>query len=610
MYLRLSSLALVFVFLCSLSYAQNAKPIHGKTPLKKVIHFGMEAPDYDPSIKRVEAAPKPAGPWELKKHFVDSLRLAQGKKTGNAQFKTAADAPEIEIEFNGNISGSTPNDNDMCIGNNGFIISVVNSSLFVYDTTGKLKKTGSLGFFAKELGNLDRDFDPRVLYDPNHDRFIAVFLNGNTSTTNTPVVAFSKSNDPTGEWNFYQLPGNPLGDTSWSDYPIIGISDKDLFLTLNLLQDDKGWKDGFRQSIIWQMSLDDGYAGDSIDHILWTDIMYDGKPVWSICPSQGGMKPDGPAMYFLSVMPGDVSNDSLFLHTITNSVESGTAALSTKYVHCSQPYGLPPSAKQPDGQYLETNDARVLTAMHQNGLIHFAGNTRDMNNNAAGIYYGILDPEKNSASLQVLSYDTLDLGYPDIAYAGSGASDDHTVILTVSHSSDQTPAGASVIVMNYSGQFSPLTRVRAGIKSINELNDTFERWGDYSGIQRRYNDNNSFWLAGTYGDGINRTTLAKVTRNDLNLSAPLAGQSEGLQVYPNPSSDYLNVSFELTTKQNLRFRIVDLQGKEVTVLMTDRVKPGKNVFRFATTPLPAGTYLLLIESENGVLKSERFVISR
>ena len=321
------------------------------------------------------------------------------------------------------------------------------------------------------------------------------------------------------------------------------------------------------------------------------------------------MKPSGPETYFLTVRPADVSNDSIFLHTISNSVASGNAQLSTKLFKASQPYGLPPSAEQPDGQFLETNDARVLTAMHQNGLVHFAGNTRNFNNNAAGIYYGVLEPEGNTATVHVLSYDTLDIAYPDIAYASGGAPTDHSVILTVSHVSTQTDPGTSVVYMNYSGQFSPLTRTKEGFNVINELVDTFERWGDYAGIQRKYNEENVFWLAGTYGAINNRTTIAKVANNDPALGIEAAEETQ-VSIYPNPSSDYLDVSFELAQRETLRFRVVDLAGKEITVLLEDRAKPGTNRFRFATTPLPAGTYILLIESEGTLLKSEKFVVIR
>ncbi|MBI1223030.1 MAG: T9SS type A sorting domain-containing protein [Bacteroidetes bacterium] len=603
--------ALIVLASAGASIGQEAHPTKGKMGLIKVVNFSKEAPDYDPSVQNIDPIHAPGGEEdEFSKVEVDSIRAHSTKRKGFQQMKTAAPAPKLQYSFDGNVSAGTPNDNDMCIGNNGYIISVVNSTLFVYDSTGKIKKTGSLSFFAKELGKLDRSYDPRVLYDPNNDRFIAVFLNGTLSTDNTPVVAFSQTNDPTGNWNFYQLPGNPLNDTSWSDYPIISLSNHDLFLTLNLLHDNMSWQEGFRQSIIWQMDLSTAYAGDSVDNILWTNINFEGKPVWSICPAQGGMHPEGPKSYFLSVHPGSLNNDSLFIHTITNSVESGKATLNTRFVRMNKSYGLPPSAPQGGGQYLQTNDARVLSAMHQNGLLHFAGNTRDFQNDAAGIYYGVIDPDAGTtANVTILSYDTLDLGYPDIAYAGTGNPDDQTVIITVSHVSPTTFPGTSVILMNYSGQFSDLTRVKEGTGIINEMTDTLERWGDYSGIQRKYNEDRSFWLAGTYGDNINRTIIAKVLNTDPALHVPSA-QPNQLQLYPNPSTSYFELRFEVEEEAQLTFKVIDMQGKEVCILLRDEVHEGLNRFRFSTEPLPAGSYVLLIQSNEGLVHSERFVVNR
>ncbi len=582
----------------------QTSPIHSKSPIQKVVNLSEDAPDYDPQILTIQAMPSPGGDYKKNKVLVDALpRIPSGQK----QFKTQGPAPEIVLEFQGNAGGGTPNDNDICVGKDGKIISVLNSSLRMIDSTGTTLLSRSLSFFAVSVGNLTRAFDPRAVYDPIHDRYIVVFLNGNESTTNNPVICFSQTNDPTGDWNCYLLPGNPFNDTSWSDYPIISLSNKDLFLTLNLLEDNKGWQDGFKQSIIWQIDLASGYAGDSLDHNLWSDIKFDGQPVWSICPSQGGMKPSGPETYFLSVRPGDIQNDSLFLHTIKGSVKDGNASLQTKLYKTSMSYGLPPSAPQPDGQKMQTNDARVLTAMHQNGLVHFAGNTRDMNSNAAGIYYGVLDPNSTKqATLQVLSYDTLDLGYPDIAYAGSGAVNDHNVLLTFSHVSPSTFPGTSVIYLNYSGIFSPLTRVKEGLRDVDVLLDSLERWGDYTGIQRAYNDDNTFWLAGSYGDRINRTTIAKIQNADPQLSVKPSSVTE-LTLFPNPSSSYFQLVFDLNASERLSFKVYDASGKLVKVLLEDRVKAGKNRFQFNSSELPGGSYILAIEGHQTQIQRQ-FVV--
>src|SRR5690606_4917259 len=129
------------------------------------------------------------------------------------------------------------------------------------------------------------------------------------------------------------------------------------------------------------------------------------------------------------------------------------------------------------------------------------------------------------------------------------------------------------------------TRVREGLRSINVLIDTFERWGDYTGIQRKYNENSVFWLSGNYGDNVNRTVIAKVSMGDISLSAGAAQSPRNFSLYPNPAQTYLEVLFDLSTTERVKFSIYDMQGREIKTLYHDRVKGGTNQFRFNTSAL-------------------------
>jgi hypothetical protein len=92
------------------------------------------------------------------------------------------------------------------------------------------------------------------------------------------LVGFSQTNDPAGNWNVYTLNGNSFNDSTWSDYPIISLSDKDLFMTFNQVKDNVSWTVGFRQSVIWQINKQDGYAGTPLQYNLWDSIQYNGVP--------------------------------------------------------------------------------------------------------------------------------------------------------------------------------------------------------------------------------------------------------------------------------------------------------------------------------------------
>jgi hypothetical protein len=161
------------------------------------------------------------------------------------------------------------------------------------------------------------------------DRFILIFFSGTTSSTTTKIiVCFSKTNDPTAQWNVYSLNGNPLNDTTWSDYPIVTISDKDLYMTFNHLKDGFDWKSGFRYAAIWQIQKQEGYDGDSLKYNYWNNINLQQQTALERLrhARQSDFTQRRP-IYFLSVRPGDLTNDSVFIHTISDSYSFGQCTI-------------------------------------------------------------------------------------------------------------------------------------------------------------------------------------------------------------------------------------------------------------------------------------------
>src|ERR1043166_4406599 len=90
----------------------------------------------------------------------------------HALYKTTVPAPQLQNNFNGNITQGTPNDNDLAVSNGGFIISAVNTNINIFNDTGKMLTGKLLSVLGNKLGPLDRTYDPRVIYDPETDRFI------------------------------------------------------------------------------------------------------------------------------------------------------------------------------------------------------------------------------------------------------------------------------------------------------------------------------------------------------------------------------------------------------------------------------------------------------
>jgi hypothetical protein len=64
-------------------------------------------------------------------------------------------------------------------------------------------------------------YDPRVLYDPQSERFLAVSLNGRL-VSNQILVAVSSTADPTEPWTGFALDSDST-DATWADFPTLGV---------------------------------------------------------------------------------------------------------------------------------------------------------------------------------------------------------------------------------------------------------------------------------------------------------------------------------------------------------------------------------------------------
>jgi hypothetical protein len=569
-----------------------------------------------PDARVISLAPSPLSETKMAKLDLDKKResFIVNKQTILSK-KGVAVSPKLSTNFNANVTQGTPNDNDFAISNSGLMMSVVNQNVNIFNDTGKLIMGRTLASISSSLGALNRTYDPRVIYDPVQDRFILVFLQGSSSVDTRIIVGFSKTNDPSKTWSFYTVPGNITKDSSWSDYPILSLSKDELFITINRLKDNTFWKNGFLESYIWQIDKMNGFNSDSILTTKnYNNIQYNGKSIWSICPVKYAHHLEGPGAFFLSHRPSDLSNDSVFVHYISNTIKSGNATLTTKVYKNPVAYGLQPNALQPNGKKLQTNDARVLSAMIVNGMIYYVGNTIDPNLFSPAVYFGRIEETwTNQPKLfgKIISYDSLDLGYPSISYAGSGQNGDHSCMITFSHVSSKYFPGTSVVYVDRNFNISAPLFVKKGEGSIALLGDTVDRWGDYTGIQMKFNELGVCWLNGSWGtlNGQNRTWIARIQNMD-----PLLGIKESLlakefKMYPNPANEEFQVQFEAKEKLLVDLVLCDLHGREIMVMNEDWVKPGTNELRMNTSSLQNGMYIVLLRNHEKTIFSHRLLIN-
>jgi hypothetical protein len=547
-----------------------------------------------------------------RKSEIDHKRAQIDNSTAANKRKGSSFTPKVETGFAANFTIGTPADNNMCISNDGIIMSAVNSNVRFYNEEGELLAFKTLAAIARDAGNFSASaYDPHTIYDPEADRFILIFLSGYSSKNTNLVVGFSQSNDPTEDWNFYKLPGNVHGDNTWSDYPFAGITHDELFIPVLLwFNGESGW-DSEAQEIIWQIDKKKGYAGEELEYKYYDKIKVGNRLVWNTRPVWGSEKVYGPNVYLLANRGIDTQNDSFFLFEITNTLASGKAELKMKVAKADLAYGIPPSAKQPRaGDSLRTNYADVHGALLHYGKIHFVANSNHPNELKPGIYYGVienLDDENPTVAGKIFTSDTLDLNYPNIAYAGGGGID-RSFVVNCLHSSATTNPGSSVFFVDRNGEFSDLVIVKEGNGPINVLRNDQERWGDYTGAQRKYNESGVTWLMGSFGNfnGGQDSWLAKVENTDPQLGEI---EVEGFKtsVYPNPAFELLNVKIDISEAGLTDVAIYDLQGKRIKTLTKEYFEKGNYTLTINVAELAKGTYLLKVSTKNGGF-SEKLVI--
>lgn len=467
-----------------------------------------------------------------------------GASTNRSSNKTQAESPQIvfgkktfrvfgTVGVVTDLLGGTPNDNTLAVNNSGHVLLAVNSYLWGWD-----QNTDTLLFpqsyiplsVLGQLSGSDYAFDPKLAYDPEADRFILVFLINNTPANNRIAVCFSKTHDPRDGWNVYTLPGNPLNNDRWSDFPAIAVTKDKVVLSLNLIVPNVSWQLGFDGSILWEMDKEAGYSGAAtLPSQLHHDFRYNGKYTRNLLPLTGwnGVA-DIPVL--MSNRNFSPANDSVFVWT-PSATPSATNGFECRLVRANPSYGLPPNGRQSTTpandptKGLQTNDGRWLGGLvAPNGAYHVVSTSRTFASSAerAGIYYGILASGGDTLRGRILSDPIKDFGYPNIVFTGNEACDEEYVI-GFNHTSPSHHPGNSVVYVGNDGTFSSVVQLKAGLGPVSKLGGA-ERWGDYFGLQRVYGttggephlNEQKVWAAGFFGSGNggNSTWLSALTTPD------------------------------------------------------------------------------------------------
>ena len=89
-------------------------------------------------------------------------------------------------------------------------------------------------------------------------------------------------------------------------------------------------------------------------------------------------------------------------------------------------------------------------------------------------------------------------------------------------------------------------------------------------------------------------TVSYLDQNSVGINQDLADQI-GLKIFPNPTSDQTQVTFDLDQTSAVQMTLHDLTGREVQVINPQRLTPGQYTQQLNVSHLNSGVYLLKIK---------------
>jgi hypothetical protein len=397
--------------------------------------------------------------------------------------------PSLLSEFIGAKFGDAganliPPDTCGAVGMNHFMSGTnANFSVFV-KATGLRVMNVSTNTFWNAGGTIG---DPRVAYDPHHDRWAVLASN----FSNRVYFAYSLTGDPTGAWMktfINTAQGSDLG--KWPDYPTLGLDQNGVYFAAYQVG-------GSNQMTIW-----------SIDKAP----MLSGAPVlgtvnaWRLLPWEGAIQPcvthgDSGGEYLISRS----GSTSLRLRQITGSLVSPTL-VEKGFVTVPSNSSGPDAPQMGTNATLSTVDSRPMNAVYRNGYVWMT-HCINVSGRAAVRWYQVNVATNAATQVGTISDPVISYFMPGIAV---NAADQMLVGFT--GSSPNQFAGAYMtgrMPSDPSGQTGAPLLYKAGEAPYTQLSSSgSNRWGDYSLSSVDPVDDTTLWTIQQYA----RTGNSWVTR--------------------------------------------------------------------------------------------------
>ncbi len=361
------------------------------------------------------------------------------------------------------------------VGPNHLMVTL-NSQVRIQNRTGGAISTVTLSNFWASVSNPSPDpFDPRLLYDPYNNRWIAAACADDLKTSSSVLVGVSQNSDPTGNWFLYRVDVDPSNVYS-ADFTSLGFNRKWIVVSVNMFTISST---NFHHVNVYAFNKTNLYANSTGAFALMTNST--GSTLSPAVTYDNGLGPEylvedwdgATGQLRVSSINGVIGNE-----TLTNGISFPTTAAVW------QAGGFGDNAPQKDSPFtIDTGDSRILNCVYRNHSLWCAQTGFLTNGYTAAQWWEII--ATNGAVRQFGRVEdpgeTNYYAYPSIAVNA-----DNDVLLGYSRFSDLQFASGNYAFRYASDPLNTMrndTVLKAGEGVYNRHGSRppfLNRWGDYS----------------------------------------------------------------------------------------------------------------------------------
>jgi hypothetical protein len=349
-------------------------------------------------------------------------------------------------------------------------------------------------------GTFSTVFDPKVLYDPYADRWIATALTDARTATSALLLAASQGSNPTNGWNFIKIDADP-NNVVWADYPSIGFNRQWIAVSVNIFTNAG---DGYRNARLYVFDRTNIYAGGTNHVVINAETT---NNVFTVVPAIT-YDTNEATLYLAHRHLGLRTNELgqteglIRLRTITGGV--GSPVLSTNEVFAGHtPWAWSPAtqnfAPQTNStQKIMNNDARIQQVVYRNRSVWVTHT----------VFLPATSPTRSAAQWWQLATNGVvrqvgriedESGVNFYAFPSIAVNQFDDVLLGFSSFSTNQYASANYAFRAYcdpEGEFRLPAVLKAGEGVY--WKGSPNRWGDYSATQPDPVNDGSFWTIQEY----------------------------------------------------------------------------------------------------------------